>query len=128
MVGGVASIVVGYLTANLLGRFLAERDNGPIAVTLDFRILAVAGAITMLALLVFGLFPAWRGSRMARGNWVRSGAGNVGFAPTRKRAARRLMVIMRMAMSVVLVMTGGTFSLHLLAIPSSDLGFDRRNM
>jgi len=25
MLGGVASIVVGYLTANLLGRFLAER-------------------------------------------------------------------------------------------------------
>jgi len=93
MLGGAASIVVGYLTANLLGQFLAEHDNRPIAVTLDFRILAIAGAITMLALLVFGLFPAWRGSRMARGNWVRSGAGNVGFAPTRKWAAGRLLVI-----------------------------------
>ena len=128
MLGGVASIVVGYLTANLLGQFLAEHDNRPIAVTLDFRILAMAGAITMLALLVFGLFPAWRGSRMARGNWVRSGAGNVGFAPTRKWAAGRLLVIAQMAMSVVLVMTAVIFTRNLLAIQSADPGFDRRNL
>ena len=33
--GGAASIVVAYLTANLLGRFLAGRENLPIAVALD---------------------------------------------------------------------------------------------
>jgi predicted permease len=128
MLGGVASIVVGYLTANLLGQFLAERDNGPIAVTLDFRILAMAGAITAVALLVFGVFPAWRGARMAGGNWVRSGVGNAGFAPTRKWAAGRLLVIAQMAMSVVLVMTGVIFTRNLLAIRSADPGFDRRNL
>jgi predicted permease len=128
MLGGVASVVVGYLTANLLGQFLTERDNRSIAVTLDFRILAMAGAITMVALLVFGVFPAWRGSRMAGGNWVRSGAGNVGFAPTRKWAAGRLLVIAQMAMSVVLVMTAVIFTRNLLAIQSADPGFDRRNL
>ncbi|PYT21234.1 MAG: hypothetical protein DMG57_39270, partial [Acidobacteria bacterium] len=57
MLGGVASVSVGYSISNLLGRFVTERDNRPIAVTLDFQILAVAGAITTVALLVFALFP-----------------------------------------------------------------------
>jgi predicted permease len=126
--GGVASIGVGYLTANLLGQFLRERDNRPIAVTLDFQILAIAGAITTVALLVFGLFPAWRGSRMTQAAWLRQGAGSVGSAPRHKWSSGRLLVMAQMAMSVVLVMTAVIFTRNLLALQSADPGFDRRNL
>jgi predicted permease len=125
LLGGAASIVVGCWTANLLGQFLTERG---IAVALDFRILAMAGAITAVALLVFGVFPAWRGSRTTHANWVRPGAGSAGFAPTSKWPAGRLLVIAQMAMSVVLVMTAVIFARNLLAIQSADPGFDRRNL
>jgi len=50
------------------------------------------------------------------------------FAPTRKWAAGRLLVIAQMAMSVVLVMTAVIFTRNLLAIQSADPGFDRRNL
>ena len=69
---------MGYFTANLLGQFIAGRENRPIAVSLDFGILALAGAITMVALVVFGLFPAWWASRMPQAMWLRQGAGTVG--------------------------------------------------
>jgi predicted permease len=126
--GGLASIGIGYLTANLLGQFLAAYNNRPIAVTLDFRILAMAGAITMLALIVFGLFPAWQGSRMSNATWTRPGTGGLGSAGGRKWNAGRLLVVAQMAMSVVLVMTAVIFTRNLLALRSADPGFDRRNL
>ena len=64
---------MGYFTANLLGQFIAGRENRPIAVSLDFGILALVGAITMVALVVFGLFPAWSASRMPQAMWLRQG-------------------------------------------------------
>ena len=128
MLGGVASVSVGYSISNLLGRFVTERDNRPIAVTLDFQILAIAGAITIVALLVFGLFPAWRGSKMTQASWLRQGVGSVGPAPRRKWSSGRLLVVAQMAMSVVLVMAAVIFTRNLLALQWADPGFDRRNL
>ncbi|MGI9074444.1 MAG: ADOP family duplicated permease [Bryobacteraceae bacterium] len=128
LLGGAVSIGVGFLTANLLGRFLAEGDTRPIAVMLDFRILAMVGAITTIALLLFGIFPALHGSRMSNATWVRPGAGGLGYAPGHKWNAGRLLVMAQMAMSVVLVMTAVIFTRNLLAIQSTDPGFDRRNL
>jgi predicted permease len=128
LVGGAVSIGVGSLTANLLGQFMAERDSQPIAVMLDFRILAIVGTITTVALLMFGVFPALHGSKMSKATWVRPGAGGLGLAPGNKWNAGRLLVMAQMAMSVVLVMTAVMFTRNLLAIESTDPGFDRRNL
>jgi predicted permease len=128
LLGGAVSISVGFLTANLLGQFLAVRDTLPIAIILDFRILAIMGAITTVALLLFGVFPALHGSRMSNATWVRPGAGGLGLAPGHKWNAGRLLVMAQMAMSVVLVMTAVIFTRNLLAIQSADPGFDRRNL
>ena len=125
--GGAASVGVAYLTANLLGRFLAGRGNLAISVDLDARILAMAAAITAVALVVFGLFPAWQGSRLRNAAWLKQGAGSVGPGP-RKWNTGRLFVMAQMAMSVVLVMTAVVFTRNLTAIESSDPGFDRRNL
>ncbi len=128
LLGGVSSLGVSHLTANLLGQFLTGWSVGPISVTLDSRILVMASAITMVALLLFGLFPASQGSRVSKVNWVRLGAGDSGYTPRHKWSAGRLLVMVQMAMSVVLVLTAVIFTRNLLAIQSIDLGFDRRNL
>ena len=73
LLGGAVSIGVSSLTANLLGQFLAQCDTLPITVMLNFRILAILGAITTVALLLFGVFPALHGSRTSNATWVRPG-------------------------------------------------------
>ena len=123
VLGGVASIGVSYLTANLLGQFLTGWISRPIAVSLDFRTLVMAGVITTVALLLFGLFPALQGLRISKASWVRPGAGDVGGTRGHKWSAGRLLVIAQMAMSVVLVMTAVTFTRNLLAIQ-----FDRSRL
>ncbi len=128
LLGGALSILVGYLTANLLGQFLAWRDSLPIAVVLDGRIFATAAMMTAAALVVFGLFPAWQGSRMPNAAWLKQGAGSIGEGPRRRWNAGRLFVMAQMALSVVLVMTAVVFTRNLTAIESSDPGFDRHNL
>ncbi|MGA8028027.1 MAG: ABC transporter permease, partial [Bryobacteraceae bacterium] len=110
------------------GQFLVKNDGRPITVMLDFRILAMAGAITMIALLLFGIFPALQGSRMSAATWSRPGAGGLGHSQGHKWSAGRVLVIAQMAMSVVLVMTAVIFTRNLLSIQSVDPGFDRRNL
>jgi predicted permease len=126
--GGIASIGVAYLTANVLGQYILGENNGQIALTLDFRVLAMSAASTFLALLLFGIFPAWRGSRITGASWVRPGAGTFGNITRHKWNAGRLLVMAQMAMSIVLVMTAVIFTRNLLTLQSADPGFDRRNL
>jgi Acidobacterial duplicated orphan permease len=128
LLGGGFSIGVAYLTANVLGKFLANNWTIPIAVALDARILGIVGIVTAAALLVFGIFPAWQGARSPKAEWLRYGPGSIGYAGHQKWNAGRVLVIAQMAMSVVLVMTAVVFTRNLLAVQSSDPGFDRRNL
>jgi len=129
--GGVLSVAVGYLTANLLGEFLARsgRSMVPVTVALDARIFAIAGATSALTLLLFGVFPAWRAARLPSAVWLKESSGSVGYgAPRNRWAAGRVLVLAQMAMSVVLVMSAVIFTRNLLAIEANDPGFDRRDL
>lgn len=128
IVGGTASIGIAWATAALLGQFFAGRETIPIAFVLDGRTLAITGVITAAALLVFGLFPAWQASRRLDSSWLRQGAGNVGVLSHRGWNRVRLFATLQMALSVILVMTAVIFTRNLVAIQSSDPGFDRRNL
>jgi predicted permease len=113
--GGIVSIAIGYVTANLLGRFALESGAQPIAVPLDARILFAAAATTGLALLAFGLFPAWRAAR------VKETARHTG-------RTGKFLIVGQMGMSVVLVLAAVIFTRNLLALRSVDPGFDKRNL
>ncbi|HVW08453.1 MAG TPA: ABC transporter permease, partial [Bryobacteraceae bacterium] len=75
LLGGIASLAVAFLAANLLGRFLTTNDSAPISVALNGRVLAIVGITTAAALLIFGLFPAWHSSRLPSGLAAREGTG-----------------------------------------------------
>jgi predicted permease len=126
--GGAASVIVAYLTVSVLGRFLGGRDHIPIEVAPDFRMLAIVSVLTGAALLMFGLLPAWRGSRMQSAGSLKEGAGSLGGASRHKWGPGRVLILAQMAMSVVLVMSAVLFLRNLLAIQSADPGFDRSNL
>ncbi|MCW5963545.1 MAG: ABC transporter permease [Bryobacterales bacterium] len=126
--GGIASIVVAVLTVSVLSRFLGGRDEVPVEVALDFRIFATVSVLTGVALLLFGLFPAWRGSRKQSADWLKEGSGSLGSASRHRWGSGRVLVLAQMAMAIVLVMSAVLFTRNLLAIQSADPGFDRQNL
>ena len=123
--GGAISIIVAYLTESMLGQFVvagAGDDNMPLEGSLNLRVLGIVAATTTAALLLFGLFPAWRASQPARAVQLKSKTSR------RKWNSGRTLTLVQMAMSIVLVMCAVLFTRNLLAIQSSDPGFDKRNM
>jgi predicted permease len=127
VLGGAVSVAVAYGTGNVLGRFAAGSGSLPIEVALDYRILAVVGAFTLVTLVLFGVLPAWEGSRVPDADWLKQGGGSMGNARGRWNTGRAL-VVAQIAMSVVLVMAAVIFTRNLLAIQTRDPGFDRRNL
>ncbi|HVY92565.1 MAG TPA: ABC transporter permease [Bryobacteraceae bacterium] len=128
LLGGVASIAIAFMAANLLGRFVTIDASAPLSVALDSRVFAIVGVCTAAALLVFGLFPAWHSSRVPSGLAAREGTGVLGYSGLTRWTGGRLLVLVQMAMSVILVMTAVMFTRNLLAIENADPGFDRRNL
>lgn len=127
LLGGVAGIAVAYATGNLLGQFVAGRNSLPIVVSMDYRILALGGAVTTAALMLFGLFPALQGSRKLNFSWLKKG-GDLGTAERRRWTGGGVLVVAQIAMSVVLVMAAVIFTRNLWSILGADPGFDRRNL
>jgi predicted permease len=128
LLGGTASLMVAYVTGNLLGQFVGGRQSLPLETALDHRILLLVGAITIVALAIFGLFPEWQGSHSLDASWLRQGGGSLGSAQRRKWTSGRALVVAQMAMSVVLVMAAVIFTRNLRALQTADPGFDRRNL
>jgi predicted permease len=128
LLGGAASMGVAWFTATLLGKFLATDERVPLAFILDGRTLAFASIATAIALLFFGLFPAWQAARRTDASWLRSGSGSTGVLSRGGWAGGRVFVTFQMALSVILVMSAVIFTRNLTALQSSDPGFDRRNL
>ncbi len=126
--GGALSIAVAYTTGNLLGQFVGDRESLPISVSIDYRILSLVAAITAVALLLFGLFPAWQGTRQLNFSWLKLGGGSIGDGRRQRWNSGRTLVVAQMAMSVVLVMAAVIFTRNLRAIQTVNPGFDRRNL
>jgi putative ABC transport system permease protein len=128
--GGVASVVIAYVTESLLGQFVVfgHGDSIPLTATFDIHVLAIVFVTTVVTLLLFGIFPAWRASRLASAEQLKNNASGVIGQSRHKWNNGRILTLGQMAMSAVLVMCAVLFTRNLLAIQSVDPGFDRRNM
>jgi putative ABC transport system permease protein len=94
---------------------------------LDLPVLAVALAITALATLAFGLYPAVRGVRrdLAAGTLQASRSST---ASRRQRRLRSGLVVVEVALSLVLVVGAGLLLRNFLRAMDFDLGFDYRDL
>jgi putative ABC transport system permease protein len=126
--GGAALGVVfaQWGTRLLVGLLSTSRSSVFLDLSIDGRMLAFTAGVAILTGLLFGLAPAWRGTRVqpqtamkANSRGVIEGAG-FGLAKT--------LVMIQVALSVVLVVGAvlmlGTF----WKLSSLDTGFDRQNV
>jgi predicted permease len=83
------------------------------------RMLLATLAVTAFTALVFGLYPAWRASRMDTAPALKEGSRNIGG---------KLLVSAQVALAVLLVAAAAFFTSHLRNILSSDTGFERTRL
>ncbi len=92
------------------------------AIAVDWRVLVFATMAGTFSALVFGLFPAWRGSRVDPNTALKAGGPAQGQTASAQRAARMLVVV-QVALSMVLLVVAGLLSESLWKLASTDVGY-----
>ena len=125
--GGVAGIAVGLggiEELKLLGRNSLQLWQ---TVGLDTRVLLATMCIAVLTSLLFGLYPAWRSSRMDIRTALVEGGGR-GVAGFRSRWPRRILVTGEVALGFVLLIGAGLMIRTFLYLNHLPAGFDPNNV
>jgi predicted permease len=135
-IGGLLGVLVAQWATATLAAFVRAGPASGAAAALsmdldvhpDARILAFTAALCLLTGVVFGLAPAFRGSRIALSSAL------IGRGPLSGAVARghftlgKLLVVLQVALSLVLVIGAGLFVRTLRNLTMQELGFDRDHL
>jgi predicted permease len=120
--GVVAATVGGAVLRRLGGSSLPRID----AIGVDGRVLAFALVATIATCLVFGLFPAFRTSRVHLADVMKQGGGGGarGGSLWAKVNLSNGLVVAEIGLSLVLLIGGGLLARSLVAMRDVDPGFE----
>ncbi len=118
--GGALGVAVAYgFTAALLNLAVTDRGHSTLRVAPDSAILLFNFAIALAAGVLFGVAPAIHASRCN----ILAGLKGTFSAGIGRMAARKVLISVQVAISVVLVVAAGLFSRTLADLRHLDLGF-----
>jgi predicted permease len=118
---GALGVLLGMWALSAIQVLLASQLPPNTALTMNWRALAVSGAVTVLSAVVVGLAPALHASRAdlvdalkdrARGSSERTGR----FRPA--------LIVVEVALSVILLVGSGLLLLSFVRLQQTPLGFD----
>jgi predicted permease len=128
--GGALGLALAFIgTRALIGFVGGSSAAGALTSVPDLRVLAFTSAICVLTGILFGIAPAWRGSRTtvagALNATVRTSAGAGGRTA---RLIPRTLVIAQVTLSLLLLSIAGLLLRTLHNLRTQDLGFNRTNV
>jgi putative ABC transport system permease protein len=120
VVSGAAGIACARWAGDAL---LRVATDGPpqFAASIDLRVLGFAAGVALLSVVAFGLWPAWRATRVDPVNLFKGDARTI-----TGRAARpaRALVVFQVSLSLMLVTGTGLFARSFQRLLHVDLGFE----
>jgi putative ABC transport system permease protein len=93
----------------------------PFAAPIDLRVLVFAASVALLSVVVFGVWPAWRATRVDPLESFRGSARTMTGGKTR---SARALVVFQVALSLMLVTGTGLFARSFQELLHLDLGFE----
>jgi len=125
--GGVAGLVLGYFGRDIIPHLLSTSwSTVAVNTHFDVRIFAFTAAVAIGTGFLFGLIPAWQATRTNVSTALKDSATS-----TTRRSKGLLgkgLVAFQIALSSLLVVSAGLFTLTLLHLASSKLGFNPKNL
>ena len=124
--GGIGGALLGswgldFLLASLARDWIPRGDE----ISLNLPVLCTTGALALLTGLIFGLYPAWRATRIDAIDSLRDGSkGSSGAQTVRLRGA---LVIFQIALTLVLLVCAGLVWKSFAAIMRVDPGMQIEN-
>jgi putative ABC transport system permease protein len=118
-IGAMLGVLLAEWGARLLVRFL----DPSLDVALDLRVLAFTASATILTGLLFGIAPAWRGTRVQPQAAMKANAR--GVMGSSRLGLGKLLVIAQVALSLLLVVGAGLMLSTFWKLNFGDPGFER---
>ncbi len=126
--GGLGGLFLSTWLARGLVRFLPYDPAAlSLSTTPDARVLLFTMAVTVVTAFVFGLLPAFRGSRVQAAGTLKAEAGSVTGGQGHVRV-RKAFVALQVALSLLLLIGAGLFVRTLDNLRKVDLGFTTENV
>jgi macrolide transport system ATP-binding/permease protein len=118
--GGAAGLLLAYVgTKLLLGLMFSQATVMPVDAAPSLPVLGFAFGLSMTTGLIFGVVPAWIGSKEQPANAMR---GTNRSTPDGSSLLQRSLVILQAALSVVLLMGAGLLGKSLNKLQHQNLG------
>jgi hypothetical protein len=124
--GGVLSLAVAALLGRIMLTLMPQGGDGlRLSPDPGGWAMAAAAVLTVLAALFFGLYPAWRSSRIQAGPALKDGAGSGGTMSGARWAPAKILVLIQVSLDVLLISAAVLFTSDLNEIVNRDTGFER---
>jgi predicted permease len=127
LLAGIAAVFVAGWAGNLLVRTATATKEGlpPFTAPVDGHVLAFIAGVAFVAVLLFGVMPAWRATRLDVSGALKTGPrGAIGGRVN----PARMLVVAQVALSFVMVVGTGLFVQSFRNLLAIDLGFDREGL
>ena len=124
LTGAVLGILFAQWGARLLIRFLSStNDRVYLDLTIDLRVLAFTAGVAILTGLLFGLAPAWKGTRVDPQAAMKANAR--GVIEGSKFGLGKALVVAQVALSLFLIVGAGLMLSTFIKLETVDTGFNR---
>ncbi|HEV8410670.1 MAG TPA: ABC transporter permease [Gemmatimonadaceae bacterium] len=132
LAGSAAGLLVAWWGSRALITLAFDGTVVPLDLSLDLRVLAFTLAASFIAVVLFGLVPALRASRVELAATMRASAAAVSSGSIGNRGNRmalgKLLIAGQVALSVVLLVGAAMLVRSLRNVQSVDVGLDRDHL
>jgi putative ABC transport system permease protein len=127
LTGAALGILFAQWGTRLLVGFLSSgRSKVFLDLSIDARVLAFTAGIAILTGLLFGLAPAWRGTRVDPQSAMKANAR--GVIEGSKFGLGKVLVVLQVALSLLLVVGAGLMLSTFFRLETLDAGFEREHV
>lgn len=124
LVGGAAGVAIAYGAVHWVRALLPPRVARPEAIAVDGRVLLFTFVVSVGAGILFGIIPAFRGSRVS----LTAGLQIVRGGTRRHSALRQALVVAEVAIGFVLIVGAGLMVNSFVRLLHVDPGFARHDL
>ena len=120
--GGLGLLTAQWALQALLGAFPPDDALRQVGVAIDPRVLLFAGAVSVVAALLFGAAPSWRAARLDPAKTIRGQGRGTASAGSEVIRFRQWLVTGQVALTLILLVAAGLFMQSLRNLWRVDLG------
>ena len=130
--GSATGMLFAWWASHALIALAFDGATVPLDLSLDVRVMAFTLGVSFLAVVIFGLVPALRASRVELATTIRAGATAASSGALGQRGNRaplgKLLIAAQVALSVVMLVGAGMLVRSLRNVQSVDVGLDRDHL